>query len=69
MGVAEQAPQAQPNSHKDDDYERMDNREILTKQKEWMREQDGQIDEVTGVVRAIKYEAQDFNGEIKRQNK
>ena len=47
----------------------MSNKEILLKQKKLLNEQDGKIDEDTGVVRAIKYEAQDFNGEIRRQNK
>lgn len=33
-----------------------------------LREQDGQLDEVIGITKAIKYEAQDFNTEIKGQN-
>ena len=40
------AEQAQPNyqNFRDDDYENMDNREILTKQKQWLKQQDDQID-------------------------
>ena len=34
-----------------------------------IRDQDDQLDEVIGVVKATKYEAQDFNTEIKGQNK
>ena len=33
-----------------------------------IRDQDGQLDEVIGVVKATKYEAQDFGKEIKTQN-
>ena len=33
-----------------------------------IRDQDDQLDEVIGVVKATKYEAQDFNTEIKGQN-
>ena len=34
-----------------------------------INDQDNQLDEVIGVVKATKYEAQDFNTEIKGQNK
>ena len=33
-----------------------------------IRDQDGQLDEVIGVVKATKYEAQDFGTEIRHQN-
>ena len=33
-----------------------------------IKDQDDQLDEVIGVVKATKYEAQDFNTEIKGQN-
>ena len=33
-----------------------------------LKDQDDQLDEVIGVVKATKYEAQDFNTEIKGQN-
>ena len=33
-----------------------------------LRDQDNDLDEVIGITKAIKYEAQDFNTEIKGQN-
>ena len=33
-----------------------------------LKQQDGQLEEVIGIVKATKYEAQDFNTEIKAQN-
>ena len=33
-----------------------------------LKDQDDQLEEVIGIVKATKYEAQDFNTEIKGQN-
>ena len=47
----------------------LDNRQVLVVQKNMLKDQDGQLEEVIGIVKATKYEAQDFNTEIKIQNK
>ena len=46
----------------------LDNKQVLQHQKNMLKDQDDQLDEVIGVVKATKYEAQDFNTEIKGQN-
>ena len=51
-----------------DQTRELDNRGVLQQQKQMIRDQDDQLDEVIGVVKATKYEAQDFNKEIKSQN-
>ena len=46
----------------------LSNKEVLLEQKRMLKDQDGQIEEVIGVVKATKYEAQDFGKEITKQN-
>ena len=46
----------------------LDNKQVLGLQKNMLRDQDDQLEEVIGIVKATKYEAQDFNTEIKGQN-
>ena len=46
----------------------MDNRQVLQLQKNMLKDQDEQLDGVIGVVKATKYEAQDFGSEIRSQN-
>ena len=46
----------------------LDNRGLLQQQKKMIKDSDDQLDEVIGVVKATKYEAQDFNSTIKSQN-
>ena len=47
----------------------LDNRQVLAHQKQMLKDQDQDLEGVIGVVKATKYEAQDFNSEIKSQNK
>ena len=46
----------------------LDNRQILQLQKQQLRNQDEELDSVIGIVKATKYEAQDFGSEIRVQN-
>lgn len=46
-----------------------DNRQILTKQKQMIRNQDEHLDQIAGIVQNIKYEGQNFNQEVTYQNK
>lgn len=45
------------------------NQHLLTHQKQMLREQDNQLDTLSGVVQGIKYENQNFNTEVTDQNK
>ena len=51
-----------------DQTRELDNRQVLQHQKQMLKDQDQDLEGVIGVVKATKYEAQDFGSEIKSQN-
>ena len=47
-----------------EDTKALDNRGLLTKQKNMIKDQDKHLDELGGIVSNIKYENQNFNQEV-----
>ena len=51
-----------------DQTRHLDNGGVLSLQKKMLKESDGQLTQVIGIVQATKYEAQGFSTTIKQQN-
>lgn len=52
-----------------DDTRDATNAQLVQQQKDHLAKQDQQLDDITGIVSAIKYEGQNFNEEATLQNK
>ena len=51
------------------EIEGKDNRQLLTMQKQMIRDQDNDLDEVGGVIKVIKIENENFGHEVNLQSK
>ena len=47
----------------------LDNKQLLQHQRNLIKEQDADIEQITNVVKGIKYEGEEFKTEITSQNK
>ena len=52
-----------------EDTRNLNNKQILKKQKDMLKDQDKHLDEIGGIVKNIKYDNENFNEEITHQNK